>query len=274
MTTAPDSQSSLRPLSYTEYEPDPLLSKYILCGWSFEAESSMPGTFFHHVLPDGCVSVLYRTDGHSPSGALILSGPRTRALQVPIQAGDRFWGIRFWPDAARPCLGIDPRALRDRSEWMAAHVAMDVNLWITRLGVCDNALSAIDALQDFLRQSKTMCVELDQEVRQCLIEINRSEGTGSISDILESFPVSPRQMQRRFRDCVGLTPKEYARVRRLRVALAKALDPNAKGWGGIAFQAGFSDQAHLTRESAAMTGLSPMQFEARIKHIDHKNVDP
>lgn len=263
-----------RPLTYAEYAVDPAIAEWVVCGWSFEASASLHGSYDHHVVPDGCVSLVYRTQLGNPMGYLIIAGPRTQSMQVAIDAGDRYWGFRFWPDTAGICLGIDPGSLRDRSEWMPSQVPYDVSPLADKLRNCLHASHAFTAFHGFLRERGAFAVPPIAEVRSCLIEINRQDGTGPLGEITGRFGLSQRQMQRKFQDLVGLTPKEYARIRRLRIALAKAVDARTKDWVEIALDTGFSDQSHFSREAAAMTGLSPMQFEARIRQIEHRNVDP
>jgi AraC-like DNA-binding protein len=267
-------ENDSKPLTYAEFAVDPSIAEWIVCGWSFEANESLHRPYVHHVVPDGCVSLVYRTALGSRVGQLIIAGPRTQSMQVAIEAGDRYWGFRFWPDTAKICLGVEPRSLRNRSEWMPSQVPYDVNPLAEKLRHCVDAQGAFAAFKDFLRKRDAFAIPPIAAVRSCLIEINRCDGTGPLGEITGGFGLSQRQMQRKFQNLVGLTPKEYARVRRLRVALAKAVDTRTQDWVNIALDTGFSDQSHFSREAAAMTGLSPMQFEARIRQIEHRNIDP
>lgn len=69
---------------------------------------------------------------------------------------------------------------------------------------------------------------------------------------------SARTVRARFREQVGLSPKAMARVFRLQHALRMlaAGTPAAH----VAAVCGYHDQAHLSREAKAMTGLPPSRF--------------
>jgi len=41
------------------------------------------------------------------------------------------------------------------------------------------------------------------------------------------------------------------------------------GWSAIAAEAGYADQAHLTREVGRLTRFSPSRLEERLDVIDH-----
>ncbi len=82
-----------------------------------------------------------------------------------------------------------------------------------------------------------------------------------VRELADRVGWSDRHLGERFRAETGLTPKEAARVVRFDRA-RRALAARAAGGGpldlaGLAATAGFADQAHLTREWRAFSGLPP-----------------
>ena len=71
--------------------------------------------------------------------------------------------------------------------------------------------------------------------------------------------LSARQLRRRFHAAVGYGPKTLERVLRFRRAV-DAIDGGRTDLAGIAFDAGYADQAHLTRECTRLAGLPPAQL--------------
>ncbi|AWZ07726.1 MULTISPECIES: helix-turn-helix domain-containing protein [unclassified Streptomyces] len=69
---------------------------------------------------------------------------------------------------------------------------------------------------------------------------------------------SARTLRARFREQVGLSPKAVARVFRLQHALGLLAAGTAAAH--VAAVCGYHDQAHLSREVKAMTGLPPSRF--------------
>lgn len=82
-----------------------------------------------------------------------------------------------------------------------------------------------------------------------------SAGTVRVSELAAELRCSPRHLQARFRDHVGISPKRAARVLRFQRALG-LLDEGV-GQARAAAQAGYADQAHLSREVRRLTGLPP-----------------
>jgi transcriptional regulator GlxA family with amidase domain len=85
-----------------------------------------------------------------------------------------------------------------------------------------------------------------------------SGGRLRVAEVAARVGWSDRHLEKRFRAETGLSPKEAARVVRFdrarRVLIART---GARDLAGLAADLGFADQAHLTREWRAFTGLSP-----------------
>lgn len=263
-----------KPLVYSEFAPVGAVANDVLCGWSFIAAETLKETYAHHVLPDGCISLVFRGGLNGSQGPLIVSGPHLKEFRVEVRGGDQYWGIKFWPDVGGAVLGLSPVECRGRSDLMATRCAAHSQWLSPLLSKCASFDEAFLVFKDFVAKQKTLCQSLDREVRSALLAINQSDGSEEISAIAAKVGLSPRQLQRRFQARVGLTPKEYARIRRMRVALTKGLEERPKGWAAVAAETGYADQAHLSRDAAALTGLSPMGFESRVRPIDHRNVEP
>lgn len=66
-----------------------------------------------------------------------------------------------------------------------------------------------------------------------------------------------------FRSAVGLTPKHFYRVQRFAAVLRRLATAGAADLADLATSAGYSDQAHLTREFRAFAGITPTQYRPR-----------
>ncbi|MFJ8746181.1 helix-turn-helix domain-containing protein [Embleya sp. NPDC127516] len=91
-------------------------------------------------------------------------------------------------------------------------------------------------------------------------ELAHRAGAVPIPALARRVGWSQRQLEKRFREQIGLTPKAIARVFRLQRAL-QLLDsglPSAE----VATLAGYHDQAHFGHDCKAMTGHAPGRFIA------------
>ncbi|MGP3685997.1 helix-turn-helix domain-containing protein [Streptomyces sp. IBSNAI002] len=90
--------------------------------------------------------------------------------------------------------------------------------------------------------------------------LERSGGTVPVHTLAAEASWSERQLERRFREQIGLPPRTAARVLRIRRALG-SLSAGMRPSEAAAL-AGFYDQAHLNRDFKAMTAHSPSRFLA------------
>jgi methylphosphotriester-DNA--protein-cysteine methyltransferase len=112
----------------------------------------------------------------------------------------------------------------------------------------------------------------DEIVQAAVAAISMSVGTARVSQITKKIGLSERQFLRRFQRAVGLTPKQFARVVRFRAAAVDVAMRDAKSWGEVAAQRGYSDQSHLVRDFAELLGMTPTEFKSvfapGIEHVD------
>ncbi|MEU4523858.1 helix-turn-helix domain-containing protein [Amycolatopsis sp. NPDC024027] len=87
-----------------------------------------------------------------------------------------------------------------------------------------------------------------------------------VEDPVLSAAVSERRLRRRFVQAVGYGPATYLRVSRFQRAVALA--PHVSGLAALAAAAGYADQAHLSRDCRAMTGLTPRRYFGGSSTVD------
>ncbi len=81
---------------------------------------------------------------------------------------------------------------------------------------------------------------------------------GPLEEPAAALAVSERRLRRRFVQAVGYGPATYLRVSRFQRAVALA--PRVANLAALAAAAGYADQAHLSRDCRALTGLTPRGF--------------
>jgi transcriptional regulator GlxA family with amidase domain len=93
----------------------------------------------------------------------------------------------------------------------------------------------------------------DDALGRAIAVIERSAGTLSIDAVARASGLGARQLERRFLEDVGVTPKALARIVRFQRALRglRAGAPPA----AVAAACGFADQPHLAREFRRFAGL-------------------
>lgn len=248
--------------------------------WSFRAERAPDPSQPYTVWPDGCLSLALPIAAGAVRGPLLCTGPRIVAFQPPITPGVTLLGLRFWPDATGRLFGVPARELRDKLGPAPIALARWADGLRESLRVPQDALSesamrgCVASLDAWASTRLADADEPDAIVRAAIQRIAAEGGELRMGRLAEDLGVGLRQLQRRFPTATGLTLREWARVRRLRSALAQRLERQDGTWSRIAAETGFVDHAHLTREFVQLTGLPPSHVAHSLGRTDHRGVRP
>jgi AraC-like DNA-binding protein len=260
-------------MTLIRYRPHAPLDRYVECFWWSQRDQAEG--FGEHMLPSGSVQMIFALHDapilcmpssssldslswlggivHGPQWTYYRSGPKPTGLTV---------GVSFRPGAAGYILGLPVAELTDR------HVTVDA-LWGARAGEVREKLLAAQGPSAAFR---VMEAELSVRLRRPLLmhpaiaqalACSGGRGSSRVAEIQRQTGYSPRHFIALFRAAVGLTPKHYYRVKRFTAALQGLAGGNAGGLADLAASAGYSDQAHLTREFREFSGVTPSQYRPR-----------
>lgn len=244
---------------YTEYAPPPSLREYVECFWTRGAES--PNAAAEHIIPDGSIDLVlgYGSGSAAPSATLAV-GTMTRPLVIRGASRLSYVGVRFWPGRALPFLGVPAAALTD--------LRVDIaDLWTDRgmslEGLHGHEPGAVrGAFEQLLHRRLERARPIDRTVDAAVRAILRAGGNLSIASLAPALGATRQHLARSFALHVGVAPKMFARVARVRHALAKARVAATVDWAALALDAGFYDQAHLSGEVRELTGRTPSEWLA------------
>ena len=130
-----------------------------------------------------------------------------------------------------------------------------------KLGLIKNPESRIHYIEQFLLSIFNPDKE-DLLVQKACKDITASKGNCTIWALANSLDLSKRSLERRFINQVGTTPKQFARVVRLRNAML--LRSQLSGWADVACAAGYYDQSHMIHEFQEFYGITPELLNPQI----------
>ncbi len=254
---------------YEEFLPDAGLASFVSCLWAFSIPGQAQG-FEHPIIPDGTVSLTFVRKRQWPGGYLQVVGPRADALWVVIQPGDLYWGVRLLPGAVEPLFGIQAGVVRNQIQPLANFLPELAQGILEKLSGVEAERAAFDVLEGELLELAAGAPRIDPVVREASAELLRTDGNAKIAGIASRVGMSERQFRRRFCAAVGLTPKQFSRALRVRSACIRlALAGSAHQLAAIAQEVGYADQAHLSRDFAAIFGSSAGDLAVLIRSFEH-----
>lgn len=89
----------------------------------------------------------------------------------------------------------------------------------------------------------------------------RSQQIYKVEDLCSRFNLSLRQVQRIFKSQVGVNAKWVIRIFRLQELKVLLENQLTVDWPGLAYQLGYSDQAHMINDFKRVVGKTPKDFK-------------
>jgi AraC-like DNA-binding protein len=242
---------SMLPTSdYRERRPPAGLRRHFVCIWS-QAIGHGGADYPQRVLPDGCIDILWIGES-----APVIVGPATRMFVARLTPGSLVIGARLRPGMAPGVLGLPACAALNRE------VPLDL-IW-RRTDHLNERLAEQPGTEARLAVLEVALVERVADAKACdpLVEAGvaslASSPSGRVSELCLSAGISERQLRRRFEAAVGYGPKTLARILRLQRTLAlHRAGGGRSGLAGLAAEAGYADQAHMSRDFAELAGAPP-----------------
>lgn len=215
-------------------------------------------------LPDGRTTLVFRVTDEGRRADVAVSGPRTRAHFKHATGVARAVMIQFKPGWSAPLLGVAAHELTDRivaleDLWGRAGRELALELLAApTLTALVERLSRVLTLRTRHTFEPTSGPLARRAVR--LLEA----GEPRVERVAAQLGVTARHLRRAFTECIGISPKDFARTIRLQRAVQGAQRAaHATDWARIAADAGYYDQSHLIADFRQLVGLTPSAYLKR-----------
>lgn len=246
------------PNGYAEHRPPPELASVVECFWARRVDVR-DERLTYRVLPDGCVDIIFAFDAAAGPSAMGV-GAMTRPLVVSGVSPALTIGVRFRPGFAHAALGVPATELTDETvAWSL--LARDAEAELERVGRAASDAAKLGAVTTMIVR-RFAGIAVPAAVGESVRRIVAADGMLRIAALAPEIGVSRQQLARLFAVHVGVAPKVFARVMRVRAAIARAdaaraANPYGVDWSAVAYDLGYYDQPHLVDEFKAITGLTP-----------------
>jgi len=259
---------------YREFAVHEALAPHVRLIWLLECDG--PALFGgpERIVADGVVEAIfhYRTpfamrfadaEATRQPVSLLVSQTRRFVEIEPAGAGG-FIAVRFHPWGAHqflpvPMLDVADRATPADEVWRRP----DVREIEERIGTAATDAERVNALQAFLLRHLEKHRRPD--VSGLVRTLWRAPPPVRIDRVAESLGVGQRRLERTFETSLGMTPKHLTRLARFLRACRRLRDEPDARLTGVAYDAGFYDQAHFIHEFRAFAGMTPGEFAANAR---------
>ena len=231
-----------------------------------------------HVLPTGLMHLVFRlgseplrlfrdaedTTGRAVADALV--GGARASFYIRESSGALYSvGAQLRPGAAQALFDVPAGELAEQHTPLQDLWGQSVTSIRDRLSERDSPDARLDDLEAVLAARLPVIHGLHPAVAGALEEFSR---TSNVQDVVRQSGYSHRTFISLFVQSVGLTPKRYCRVLRFRRALQR-VSAGPTSLIDLAGAAGYSDQAHFTREFREFAGVTPGEYRRAAPRFAH-----
>lgn len=244
-------------MTFEVFLPDPALRPFIRQYWLIKGRNEQQGPI--ELLPDGGVSlVLNLGDGidssrfgrrWSQGGALIV-GAQTLGDTQKLIGESCLFGITFKPGGFTYFHRYDPL---DR---MADEVQpFDPSLFPDVDRILRHPSTYVDRFyMDRIKHPRYALIPV-------VDDIERNKGRVRMDDLMHRHCTTARQLERQFKQQIGISPKEYIGITRFNHAFGTVSQRDgARSLMDIAWDCGYYDHAHMTADFKRRMGRPPSDF--------------
>lgn len=260
-------------LEFKLIQPKGLLSPYIQGIWSASVHSSE--AIDHWLHGDTCSGIIFnlgstiKLGGVSfPTGVIALPVSKC-AQKIYLPPGSKLVGLRFHPAIGVGVLGKrydEPKIVTGDSKMTLALEAISESLTSIH-----GHFACITTLYRWLIDTLDWSypTPIPTQLDQALKAIGKSQ---TPTQLCYAITISQRQIERQFQRWLGLTPKHYQRILRVKSVINVLREIPDSDLADLALSHGFSDQSHMTRECKKIAKITPKVFTKRV-HLQHIGSD-
>lgn len=254
---------------HQEFEPPEELRDTIKCFWYNRRDvGELPSSF--EVLPDGYAEIIF----HFGSGCSISHKEGLQPLPSPFMIGLlnqpvifhtknrlEIIAIRCFPWTVFDLLGLPSGKDGVRT---FEHPIAQLQPTLSKLilaGQIDEALAQVK--QYFLNARSRIAV--DSMLFKAGVAMRKANGTMPVSQVAAAAHTTVRTLERNFSQSSGHTVKDVSRLIRFEQVRNRLWHYPDTNIAGLAYELGYTDQSHLSREFKRYTGTTPAAFAREAK---------
>jgi len=142
-----------------------------------------------------------------------------------------------------------------------------VGKYAKELETLPDALQKAKLLEDFVLKFYEANKPEPDYIDEAANKIVDSNGMLNVNELMENIYMSRRNFERRFFKKVGLSPKYYARIRRIGYSLSMIIGRKKVDWSTVFSECEFYDKSHFIKDFLEFTGRTPQQYLEENKEL-------
>lgn len=253
-------------------QPCPLLQPYIERFWNWEGEARLPkilpGTghelVFHYLSPYSCIN---KNTVHSLSTSYMLT-LRQHYQTIKPNGALGFIAVRFRAGALRYFCRQPMAELADNFVDIHDVWGQSGDELAERVIAAASFHSKVEIIELFLLKLIEQ-YQPDAWLDQVIHDIYYNYDSVQLKRNCSDWGISKRQLQRIFKNAVGVSPRTFQIVSRFQTVIKQLLLEEKKDYLDVILDNGYFDQSHFIKDFQRFTGEPPSSFLQERNFMTH-----
>lgn len=257
---------------YQKFRTSPHLQPFVECFFIWENNNTNAKPIWVESPPNGLSSMVFNYG--EPYQTLndkyeiikppqnFITGQATKSYQLQVNGKIGMLGIVFKPAAIHTIFGLPMYEFCNERVNLNDVLGKEIGILQEKIAEAKTYQERIEILDNYLtikllKAKKTF--DRTDFAANLIIEKN---GVINISELMTDLYVCRRQFERQFLQKVGVSPKYYARIRRISYlcSIMATKRWQIDDWHDLIYQSGYYDQSHFIKEFTTFTGKSPSHY--------------
>jgi len=266
---------------YRKFPPSAHLTPFVECYFVWENQAVLAMPLRIESPPSGFGSMVFNfgdayrasTAKHASllAPAAFVTGQTTQNYTLDLVGRIGMVGVVFKPAGLSSLFGLPMYEFTDERVNLTDALGQSVRYLHEQILEAYTPNARVQVLEQFLaRQLLKKGPVFDRTDYAANLIVDR-KGMVNVSELMDDLYVCRRQFERQFLQKVGVSPKYYARIRRIGYLCAQmaAQRWQVADWHELIYQCGYYDQSHFIREFTAFTGKRPTLYVKDNQELTH-----
>lgn len=254
---------------HQEFEPPEELKSVISCFWYTRRESGEMQSSFE-VVPDGYAEIIFHFGGDlsiSNNGILeplpspFMVGLLNKPVLFYAKNCLEIIGVRCFPWTVFDLLNLPSGKDGVR---ILEHPIAQLQSIVTEYIDSGNIADAVAQVQQFCMNAQSG-IAADTMLFKAGVAMREAKGTLPVSEIAAAAHATIRTLERRFKKSSGYTLKDVSGLMRFEQVRNQLWHHPYVSLAAMAYELGYTDQSHLSREFKRYSGTTPAAFARKAK---------
>lgn len=254
-----------------EYIPNGLLATYVKSIWV--SDDYTPASSRERLLPNGASQLIINL-GHQKFrhfeaadsqkeknyDPAVITGIHTRNIFLDSYSRISTMGAVFHPGALSALFDTPAHTFANQIVSLQNIMGSQISALRQRLIETTSAEEQCKLLDAFLSRRLDRSFQPNPAVIYSVEQLNNKNGTPRIAEIRNNIGYSRRHFSGLFKQLVGITPKQYAKICRFQHTLMLMRYRDIQDWVDVALAGGYYDQSHFNHDFKSLSGISPTEY--------------